>query len=148
MAPTGPPEPSCNRDAYVAAGVEQLAIRHLSGKEDGNAEFESSLFRFAHPASAWDSAGVETWLACGVHSGTASCGERLYARIMQLEYTKVPLAEAWVVAVCLVGLAAGLTSVFAWIVLAAVAVVPSVLMLKLRTDPPQTMSQTIQEALR
>ena len=47
-----------------------------------------------------------------------------------------------------VGIAGKLNSVTSWIVLAVVAVVPPVVVMWRWNDPRQTMSESIQEALR
>ena len=67
---------------------------------------------------------------------------------MALEYTKLMLAAAWILAVGLVGFTADVSSAFAWIVLAAVAVMPPVLIMNFWREPAQTTSESIRQALR
>jgi hypothetical protein len=67
---------------------------------------------------------------------------------MQLVSIKAIIAMLWVSTVSVVGIAGNLNSVASWTVLAAVAVVPPLVMMWRWNDPVPTMSQTIQEALR
>jgi len=70
-----------------------------------------------------------------------------YAERMTLEYTKASFAAAWVLAVCAIGLIAGVTFATG-LVLAAVAVLPPVVMWRWWTTPPESMSESIREAIR
>ena len=67
---------------------------------------------------------------------------------MQLVSIKAIIAMLWVSTVCVVGIAGNLNSVASWTVLAGVAVVPPFVMMWRWNDPRQTMSESIQEALR
>lgn len=67
---------------------------------------------------------------------------------MQLVSIKTILAMLWVSTVVIVGLVAHSNSVSSWTFLAGVAVVPPLVMMWRWNDPHQTMSETIQEALR
>jgi hypothetical protein len=67
---------------------------------------------------------------------------------MQLVSIKAIIAMLWVSTVFVVGIAGNLNSVASWTVLAAVAVVPPLVMMWRWNDPRQTMSETIQEARR
>jgi hypothetical protein len=67
---------------------------------------------------------------------------------MQLVSIKAIIAMLWVSTVSVVGIAGNLNSVASWTVLAAVVVVPPLVMMWRWNDPVPTMSQTIQEALR
>lgn len=67
---------------------------------------------------------------------------------MQLQHYKAALAAVWVLAICTVGFATRMTSVSAVAVLAAVALLPPLVMLRLWHDPSQSMSESIQEARR
>ena len=67
---------------------------------------------------------------------------------MQLVSIKANFAVLWVSAVSLAGVVWNVNSLSSWITLAGVAVLPSLVMMRLWNDPRQTMSQSIQEALR
>ena len=58
------------------------------------------------------------------------------------------MAMLWVSAVSMAGIAGNVTSLSSWTVLAGVAVLPPFVMMRRWNDPRQSMSQTIQEALR
>jgi hypothetical protein len=87
-------------------------------------------------------------VASCVHCGTARHAQVSHTLSMQLEYTKLAVAAGWMSAVCAAGIAGGLDSLASWTVLAAVAVVPSVVMLWHWHHPGQTLSESIQEARR
>lgn len=67
---------------------------------------------------------------------------------MQLVSIKAIIGTLWVSAVSVVGIAGNLSSVASWTVLAVVAVVPPLVMMWRWKAPRQTMSESIQEALR
>jgi Flp pilus assembly protein TadB len=67
---------------------------------------------------------------------------------MQLVSIKAVIGMLWVSTVTVVGIAGNLNSVTSWIVLAVVAVVPPLVVMWRWNDPRQTMSESIQEALR
>jgi hypothetical protein len=67
---------------------------------------------------------------------------------MQLVSIKAIIGTLWVSAVSVVGIARNLSSVASWTVLAVVAVVPPLVMMWRWKAPRQTMSESIQEALR
>ena len=67
---------------------------------------------------------------------------------MQLASIKPIIAMLWVSAAFILGIAGNLDSLSSWAVLAAVAVVPPLVMMWRWNDPRQTMSETIQEARR
>ena len=67
---------------------------------------------------------------------------------MQLDSIKATVTAVWVSAVCTAGLAGNLRSLPGWAVLAGLAVLPPLVMMWRWNDPRQTMSETIQEALR
>jgi hypothetical protein len=67
---------------------------------------------------------------------------------MQLVSLESIIALLWVSAVSIVGIARNLDSFSSWTVLAGVAVVPPLVLMWRWHDPRQTMSETIQEALR
>ena len=71
-----------------------------------------------------------------------------YAERMTLEYTKASFAAAWVLAICAIGLIAGVTFATGLAVVAAVAVLPPVVMWRLWTTPRESMSESIREAIR
>ena len=67
---------------------------------------------------------------------------------MQLESLKVVVATLWVSAVGITAMAGSFQSLRAWTVLVGVAVVPPLVMTWRWSHPAQTMSESIQEALR
>jgi len=67
---------------------------------------------------------------------------------MQLKYRKIACAAVWILAMGVVGVAGHVTSLFSWTVLACVALLPPMVMLRLWKDPVPSMSESIQKALR
>lgn len=67
---------------------------------------------------------------------------------MQLKQKKIACAAIWVLAMCAAGAAVRVTSPFGWTVLACLALLPPIVMLRLWNDPPQSVSESIQKALR
>ena len=67
---------------------------------------------------------------------------------MTLPQIKVLAVAAWVLAIGAVALLAGVTSTSGWLALAALAIVPPIVAMRFWKRPDQTMSQSIQEALR
>lgn len=77
----------------------------------------------------------------------ASRGSSTVSR-MKLVSIKATVSLAWVLAVCVMSLATWPHSRATWAALAAVALVPSVMMMWWWHDPRQTMSERINEARR
>jgi hypothetical protein len=67
---------------------------------------------------------------------------------MQLVSIKPIIAMLWVSAAFIMGIAGNSDSFSSWAVLTGVAVVPPLVMMWRWNDPRQTMSESIQEALR
>ena len=67
---------------------------------------------------------------------------------MQLFSIKAVVATAWVLAMCLAGIAGNLHALTSWLVLAAVAVLPPAVMMWHWNHPQPSMSEIIQEARR
>lgn len=67
---------------------------------------------------------------------------------MQLDSIKATVATVWVSAVCTAGIAGSVKTLSGWTVLAGVAVLPPLVMMWRWNNPGQTMSESIQEALR
>ena len=67
---------------------------------------------------------------------------------MQLLSIKAVIAVLWVSAVSIVGIAGDVNSFSSWTVLAGLAVLPPLVMMRRWNDPRQSMSQSIQEVLR
>jgi hypothetical protein len=67
---------------------------------------------------------------------------------MQLVSIKAVIATLWVVAVTIAGIVGNVNSLSLWAVLAAVALLPPVVSMRWWNEPRQSMSQSIQEALR
>lgn len=66
---------------------------------------------------------------------------------MKLEYPKVTFA-LWLVAMCALGFAVDASSVAGWTVVVGLGLLPLIITLPLWSDPPQSMSESIQEARR
>jgi hypothetical protein len=67
---------------------------------------------------------------------------------MQLDSIKATVATVWVSAVCTAGIAGSVKTLSGWTVLAGVAVLPPLVMMWRWNNPGQTISESIQEALR
>ena len=67
---------------------------------------------------------------------------------MQLVTLKPVLAAVWVAVVLIAGMVGNVNSVMGWTVLAGVAVIPPLVMMWRWNAPRQTMSESIQDALR
>jgi hypothetical protein len=61
---------------------------------------------------------------------------------------KATVTAVWVSAICTAGIAGNLGSLSGWVVLTGLVVLPPLVMMWRWNDPRQTMSETIQEALR
>jgi hypothetical protein len=98
-----------------------------------------------------DDAGVEVTLNVGgsrVHLRTARVKAGAYTGNMQLVLTKAVLALLWISAVTIAGIAGNVNSFLSWTALAAIAVVPPLAVMQWWNDPRQSMSESIQKALR
>lgn len=67
---------------------------------------------------------------------------------MQFLSIKATVTTVWISAVCAAAIAGNFKSLSAWAVLAGVAVLPPLVMMWWWNNPRQTMSESIQEALR
>jgi hypothetical protein len=67
---------------------------------------------------------------------------------MKLQQKKAISAAVWVLGVCTVGLLVQLTSRSAWVIVAAIAALPPLVVMRYWNDPPQSMSESIQDVLR
>jgi Cu/Ag efflux pump CusA len=67
---------------------------------------------------------------------------------MQFENKKVTFATVWVVAMVALGFAANVTSLSGWTILAGLAALPPIVMLRFWSEPAQSMSESIREARR
>jgi glucose-6-phosphate-specific signal transduction histidine kinase len=67
---------------------------------------------------------------------------------MKLEYYKAALGASWILIVGALGLMIGATSGPFLVLLTAVALLPSVLMLRFWHEPVETMSESIHQARR
>ena len=83
-----------------------------------------------------------------VRSGTARLGAGPYTLYMQVESINVAVATLWVSALCSAGIAGHVNSLSGWTVLAGLAIFPPFLIMWRLNNPPQTMSESIQEALQ
>ena len=84
----------------------------------------------------------------GVHSGTASPAGDWYIPFMEFTFARVALGVAWIAMVCVVGFLTGAASVFHWVVLASIAVIPPVLARTLSRTSALRPSPRRQEARR
>jgi hypothetical protein len=69
-----------------------------------------------------------------------------YTLYMHLESIKVTVATLWISAVCTVGIVGNVNSLSGWTVLAGLAILPPLVVMWRLNNPPQTMSESIQEA--
>src|SRR3954451_3657318 len=83
-----------------------------------------------------------------VHLGTARFAAGAYTGNMQLVSIKAVIAMLWILAVTISGIAGNVNSFLLWTVLAGVAVLPPLVMMRWWNAPRQSLSQSIQEALR
>ncbi len=83
-----------------------------------------------------------------VQTGTASAPKGLYALNMQTGQLKGAVTAAWILTVGVLTYISDPTSVTGWTVLAVVAAIPPVVMMRLWRVPAQTVSESIREALR
>lgn len=67
---------------------------------------------------------------------------------MQLETKKLIVAAMWILTVCIAGVTAGVGSLLGWAMVAIVSVMPPLFVNQLWAAPPQTISQSIREAIR
>ena len=67
---------------------------------------------------------------------------------MQLERTKHLVAVTWILGTVILGLVTGVGTLPGWGLLAAVAFGPPLVMLLLWKSPPQTMTESINQARR
>jgi hypothetical protein len=67
---------------------------------------------------------------------------------MQTNFVKAALMGAWVLAVGTFGYMSGAASFAVWTLLAVISLAPPVIMGRLWSAPPETMSETIRKVLR
>jgi len=67
---------------------------------------------------------------------------------MHLENAKTILSAIWITAIGVTAMAAGITQVSHWLVIASVAIAPPIVARMLWHQPTQTLSESIQEARR
>ena len=67
---------------------------------------------------------------------------------MRLNSIKATISALWVFAVCAAAIALNVGSVSGWTVIAALAILPPLVMIWRWNDPPATMSEIIQDARR
>ena len=71
-----------------------------------------------------------------------------YASGMQLASLKAGLATLWISAALIAGIIGNIDSAASWTALASIAIIPPIVMMWRWNAPPQTMSESIQEARR
>jgi len=79
---------------------------------------------------------------------TAAVSAAGYTRFMASGTLKPLLFAAWVIAVCVVAFVIGVTSIQNWLIVAAAAIVPPLVVRQFWRAPEQTMSESIHEARR
>jgi hypothetical protein len=67
---------------------------------------------------------------------------------MHREYVKTAIVGAWVLGVGAIAFSVNLTSIPGWFAIVGLAVLPPLFMPRLWSKPAQSMSESIQEALR
>lgn len=67
---------------------------------------------------------------------------------MHTDHVKAALIGAWILAIGVLGYVLGTTSLAGWTVLAVVAVIPPVVIMRLWGSPSQSMSESIREVIR
>lgn len=91
---------------------------------------------------------LEQRVDVSVHLGTARFEAGAYTGHMNRTSIKVVIAMLWVVAVTIAGIVENVNSLVLWTVLVAVALLPLVVIMRWWSKPRQSMSESIQEALR
>jgi hypothetical protein len=81
-----------------------------------------------------------------VHYCTQPALALTYARGMQLKYKKLISIGIWLVTMAILGMSANLTSTSSRIVMAAVGLIPAILILRFWNGPAKTMSERINDA--
>ena len=87
-------------------------------------------------------------MSTGVHNGTATGGAPPYTQTMRTTYVNAIIAALSIIAAGAVGLLAPVTTPSGWFILAAVATAPALVFIHYLRRPPQTMSESIKEAIR
>ena len=67
---------------------------------------------------------------------------------MQTAHVKATLIGVWILTVAVLGYVVGATTFVGWTVLAAIALAPSVVLMRLWGSPARSMSETIRDVLR
>ena len=83
-----------------------------------------------------------------VQNGTASARASGNNRRMNKELTKATLTAIWLLAIVGIAYGANITSTANWIALVCFTIIPPIAMWRFWREPPQTMSESIQEARR
>jgi hypothetical protein len=128
--------------------VRPVHVAHAARTERSHDLVNSSV-------GSTDTAGSDRSLAPGekprpndVQTGTAAAAPCRYTQNMQTNFVKAALMGAWVLAVGAFGYMSGAASFAVWTLLAVVSLAPPMLMRRLWSAPPQTMSETIRKVLR
>ena len=83
-----------------------------------------------------------------VQSRTAVAYTCPYTQNMQTDHVKAAVVVAWLLAVGALGYLSGTTSFAGWTVVAALALVPPAVMVRLWNVPSPSMSESIRDVLR
>ena len=67
---------------------------------------------------------------------------------MRLQQMNIAFAAVWISVLAAIGVLANVTSVVSWTILGALAVIPPLIVMRLWNAPEQSISESIQEALR
>lgn len=99
------------------------------------------------------SSGMEPWAGadpgrdvCNLEQPRGAGGHRLFS--MQLEHIKALFVILWIVAVVTAGFLGNVGSMTGWTILAVLAVLPPLVVMRRWRSPDQSMSESIREAIR
>lgn len=67
---------------------------------------------------------------------------------MRIQQMKIAFAAVWTCGMAAAGVLAGVDTIVGWSILAALAVIPPFIVMRLWRAPEQSISESIQEALR
>ena len=67
---------------------------------------------------------------------------------MQTEHIKWAIVGGWVLGLAAIAFSVNLSSVTGWVLVVGLGLVPPVILLRMWQQPPQTISESIQEAIK
>lgn len=71
-----------------------------------------------------------------------------YACLMRFEYLKAAIVAAWIVGIGALAVFSNMTSIGGWILIAGLALLPPVVILRLWGPPAETISESIRDVKR